>query len=357
MTRTKIIQGIAASCLIGPLVAGGGSAWALTQRVHHAQHSAEMTGAAPRTWHVIAGFSQLLPGQNDNREAVDQFYPRKLTIFPGDKVTWTINALNDAHTVTFAPDAMLRHLEDPQVQAPQKEVNGKTYLIANPAVFFPSSRGPLVETDSGSAKTLLNCGILGPGSAKEQPQTCTITFPNVGTYAYDCLLHSGIPGNEDMDGVIKVVPRPQPKDNTWMVMAGTGNAIDAQDGYFPEDLTIHVGDHVRWKAGGVHFHTVSFGVDPRKIPLFLPVGKTDQGPVLAWNPQVIDPIIPPDGMYSGGVASSGILGLEGNYMNLPGQKFTKTPFALTFVKPGVYTYYCLIHPRMQGTISVLPAGQ
>ena len=29
--------------------------------------------------------------------------------------------------------------------------------------------------------------------------------------------------------------------------------------------------------------------------------------------------------------------------------------ALTFTKPGVYKYYCLVHPGMAGTITVLPA--
>ncbi len=53
------------------------------------------------------------------------------------------------------------------------------------------------------------------------------TFPNVGAYAYDCLLHSAIPGSSDMDGVIKVIARPQPSIHNWTVRAGTGNAIDA----------------------------------------------------------------------------------------------------------------------------------
>jgi plastocyanin len=29
---------------------------------------------------------------------------------------------------------------------------------------------------------------------------------------------------------------------------------------------------------------------------------------------------------------------------------------LTFTKPGVYKYYCLIHPGMAGTITVLAAA-
>lgn len=312
---------------------------------------------APTTWHVIAGFSQLLPSDSGNTEAVDQFYPRTLTIYAGDRVTWTINTRNEVHTITFAPDPMLRKLEDPQTQLSMQMVNGKQQLVVNPAVFFPSAQGPLVEQDSGSAKTLLNCGAIGPAGTPN-PQSCTITFPNAGTYAYDCLLHSAIPGSPDMDGVIKVLPRPQATAHAYTVWAGTGNAIDANDGFWPPHLNIHVGDQVTWKSGGVLLHTVSFGIDPAKTPLFVPAGKGPHGPILAVNPLIAFPIEPKDGVYNGGVASSGVIGLGGNYVNLPGQVFLKAVFSLTFAKPGTYTYYCLVHgPLMKGTITVLPAGQ
>jgi hypothetical protein len=103
---------------------------------------------------------------------------------------------------------------------------------------------------------------------------------------------------------------------------------------------------------------VSFGIDPLKTPLLIPVGQGPRGPILAFNPQVAFPIVPAGGIYNGGVASSGIFGLGGNYANLPGQRFLRAVFSLTFNTPGTYTYYCLVHaPLMKGTITVLPAGQ
>ena len=229
-------------------------------------------------------------------------------------------------------------------------------MVGNPAVLFPSSRGPLVETDSGSAKTLLNCGFIGPAGAPTA-QSCTITFPNLGSFAYDCLLHSGIPGFGDMDGTIKVVPYPMAMNNTWTVHAGSGTPTDANDGFVPDNLTIHVGDKVNWVSGGVLFHTVTFGIDPLKTPTIIPVGNGPNGPILAVNPVVSTPVMPPGGMYAGGVANSGLF-LQGNYLNLPGQKYVTAPFALTFTKAGTYTYYCLVHgPTMKGTITVLAAGQ
>lgn len=104
--------------------------------------------------------------------------------------------------------------------------------------------------------------------------------------------------------------------------------------------------------------TVSFGIDPFKTPLAVPVGTDAHGaPILAFNPRAVTPIVPKGGIYRGGIASSGIFGLGGNYANLPGQAFLKAPFTLTFGTPGIYTYYCLVHaPLMKGTITVLPAG-
>ena len=90
--------------------------------------------------------------------------------------------------------------------------------------------------------------------------------------------------------------------------------------------------------------------------LLVPVGKDAHGaPILAVNPVIAAPVVPAGGIYTGGIASSGIGGLTGNYLNLPGQQFLKAPFTLRFAKPGVYTYYCLVHPGMAGTITVLPA--
>src|SRR6185437_927877 len=162
MRRTALFR-IAAITLVAVLATGSGPAGAQLSRAAHAQRAAAQTmGTQPRTWHVIAGFSQVLPTGNDSTQVVNQFYPRTLTIYQGDRVTWTINARGEVHTVTFGPDPVLRKLEDPNQQVIPTKMGGKTVFVANPAVFFPSARGPLVESDAGSARHLLNCGKIGP---------------------------------------------------------------------------------------------------------------------------------------------------------------------------------------------------
>ena len=363
MRRTNVLGGIGLLCLAGLLIAGAGSALAGAPRAARMHHgAAQMLGPAPRTWRVIAGFTQALPAGNANTEMVNQFYPRTLTIYQGDSVTWTINSRNQYHTVTFGPDSRLRWLENPMNLGYFKVIKGKKVFVTNPAldpIFLPPAHEPLVERDAGFDRTVLSCGIIANSPAFRAPQSCTVTFPNVGTYAYECLFHSDIPGDkEDMDGVVKVIPRPHAVNHVWTVWAGTGNATDEDAGFFPPRLTIQVGDSVTWKAGGAHFHTVTFGLNPRKVPLSMLVGKDAHGrPILADNPLVDLPIMPKGGIYMGGIASSGFYGLGGNYVNFPGQRFLKAHFTLKFGRPGVYRYYCLFHgPLMTGVITVLPAG-
>jgi plastocyanin len=372
-----VLGGIGVLCLAGLFVAGAGAALAGAPRAAGTHHGvAQMLGTTPRTWRVIAGFTQALPPGNANTETVNQFYPHTLTIYQGDSVTWTINAHNEYHTVTFGPEPRLRWLEYPPNSGSFKVINGKKVFAFNPAVipvfFAPSScrpsgrialvcsptRGPLVERDAGFDRTVLSCVMISAPAFPAAPQSCTATFPNVGTYAYVDLDHSGIPGNADVDGVVKVIARPHAVNHVWTVWAGTGSMTDDNTGFFPPSLTIRVRDSVTWKAGGERDHTVTFGLDPRKVSGVVQMGKDAHGrPILGYNPLFLYPIVPKGGIYMGGIASSGFLGLGGNYWGFPGQVFVKAHFTLKFGRPGVYRYYCLDHgPRMTGVITVLPAG-
>ena len=113
MQRSRVRGGLVMGLLIAGLVISSSAARAVSQHGSTAQSHRATAMTMPTTWHVIAGFAQMLPTGNTSTEAVNQFYPRTLTIHPGDKVTWTVNSANEPHIITFAPDPMLRHLEDP----------------------------------------------------------------------------------------------------------------------------------------------------------------------------------------------------------------------------------------------------
>src|SRR5262249_12613274 len=80
------------------------------------------------TFHVLVGFHM---GQLD----LMSFFPKQLTVHPGDTVQWALSTEDDApHTVTF-----LNGNAEPDVVLPFPQPNGPPLLLLNPAVLFPQN--------------------------------------------------------------------------------------------------------------------------------------------------------------------------------------------------------------------------
>jgi plastocyanin len=137
--------------------------------------------------------------------------------------------------------------------------------------------------------------------------------------------------------------------DVWDVQVSGDVATDGimANAFFPGTLTIHQGDTVRWTwATTLAPHTVSFPGPYPPPNIFIPgpqpgsvaggPGFFVQGDVTAGN----------HGSYDGTVATGSGVPLDSD----------APPFTLTFAKPGVYPYLCLIHPGMHGSVEVLPAG-
>jgi plastocyanin len=99
-----------------------------------------------------------------------------------------------------------------------------------------------------------------------------------------------------------------------MVVALTGSADDVEilptvavyDAWFaPRDLVVHQGDTVRWAFGGVLPHTVTAD----------------------------------DGLFDSGILEPGAI------------------FTFTFDELGTYSYSCIVHPSMIGTVTVVPPDE
>lgn len=135
--------------------------------------------------------------------------------------------------------------------------------------------------------------------------------------------------------------RAQPSPMTWKVSIGADSpdhAIQGQD-FYPRTITVNVGDSITFTKGAILEHTVTFlsGTKPPELELPQPDKR------VLFNPEVA---FPQGGKtYDGtGIANSGVLdGLGKSY-------------TLTFTKPGRYAFICLLHPGMQGTVVVQPAG-
>jgi plastocyanin len=129
----------------------------------------------------------------------------------------------------------------------------------------------------------------------------------------------------------------------WHVQMGAGSAnnrlVTLQ--FYPQTLTIDAGDSVTWTAQG-NAHVVAFLSGAPVPPPDDPAATQPAG----------------GSSYDGtGIVRSGLVWPADVAMSpmMMGMS-VPTSYTLTFTAPGSYTYYCLIHPGMQGTVVVQPAG-
>jgi plastocyanin len=276
-------------------------------------------------------------GWGDKDGAAMMFTPKWIDIYVGDTVTWRWTSNLEPHTVSFGPAAMIKKLAD-AMNAPMVSSSGAPVVGAPPQVAYPTM-----------GHTYNGMGYANSGASYKG--TWSLTFTRPGMYKYYCIIHYPY-----MMGMVVVHPRPMGKP--YIVQAGDGEAAGNDQSnmtestqFFPRTLTIHVGDTVTWIGG---FHTVTFGPvalrDQLEMQRIASVQLKNGRTVLAINPKIS---LPSGGAtYDGtGFVNSGILFLRAG----PNSKVPPS-YSLTFTKAGTYEYDCLLHPGMDGSITVLPAG-
>lgn len=135
-------------------------------------------------------------------------------------------------------------------------------------------------------------------------------------------------------------------------------SAEAND-FFPHTVSINVGDSISWQGMSISFHSIDI---PTKggsdLPLILPTGTKVSGlndsggnpfwfngqPNVGFNPQLLAPL--------GGKTYNGSSRVDSGLPLGP-----PTSFKVTFLKPGVYQYFCDVHYDMRGTIVVLPTSK
>jgi plastocyanin len=134
--------------------------------------------------------------------------------------------------------------------------------------------------------------------------------------------------------------------NYTVLVGGNDSAYNAElQGFFPQNITIHVGDKVTWKQNTMDIHTVTFTGGMNKTPDFIIPVPGENGSLMI-NPMVAFPAAPADGMYNGSTyANSAVMG--------PGETQPKN-FSLTFTEAGTYRYVCVVHAgeNMTGQVTV-----
>jgi plastocyanin len=123
-------------------------------------------------------------------------------------------------------------------------------------------------------------------------------------------------------------------------------------GFFPDTVTIHVGDTVRWKRNVNEIHTVTF-LAGTPLPDFTVPAPPGLGSPIMRNPVAVFPNRPANGRYDGTTfANSGIFGPD------PDLYQGVESFELTFTRPGTYSYVCVVHGvRMSGQVNVVHRNQ
>jgi plastocyanin len=143
-------------------------------------------------------------------------------------------------------------------------------------------------------------------------------------------------------GALSLPGRAQSAGTTWKVSVGAetpDHGLQGQD-FYPRAITVNLGDTIAWTKSTVLEHTVTFLSGEKPPALFLP--QPDKR--VLFNPLAAFPQGTAS-YYGTGLANSGVIQAAG-----------KT-YKLTFTKAGRFTYVCLLHPGMEGTVIVQSVGK
>ncbi len=133
--------------------------------------------------------------------------------------------------------------------------------------------------------------------------------------------------------------------NYTVLVGGNDSAYNAElQGFFPQNITVHVGDTVTWKLNTMDIHTVTFTPGMDKLPDFIIPVPGENGSLML-SPIVAFPAVPEGGLYNGSTyANSAVMG--------PDDTQPKN-FSLTFTEAGTYRYICIVHAAENMTGQVI----
>jgi plastocyanin len=309
----------------------------------------------------------------------DSFFPSTTKIHVGDSASYSINGF---HTVSFLAAGQIPkppfipaigNLVSGQLDAASMPFwfNGQPKQIINPEIAFPSGG----KTYNGSG--YLNSGTPTPGGP---PTPFVVKFTKAGTFTFDCLVHPG------MKGVVKVLPKsahvPTAGSDRAAASAQEADAVAkarklakvkppaatvlaGNDGsgpvtwlrFFPQNLKIKAGTTVTFKlASQREIHTITIGPATYTTAIektfTTPQPKPGGPPTLVVNPLGVFPSDPlPLPPYTGSNHGNGF---EGSGVLASGGGPLPSNVKITFTKPGVFGYECVVHEGMDGKITVTP---
>jgi plastocyanin len=304
----------------------------------------------------------------------NQFFPGTVTVHTGDTVKFLPYGFHNADFPKGGGDA--RPLVVPgaaasgQVDAAGAPFwfNGLPTLGLNPAL-LQSNFGKTVKYTGAKA---VNSGL----PLANRPKPFKVRFPQAGKFNYFCDVHPGMKGTvrvkqngavpskrDDARAVDKQVDkavsaarklrRTDPPANT--VLLGAANKAGVEFfGMLPETLTVPLGTTVRFTMSQPSFevHTATFGPgDPDKEPnsYLGQLAASFQG--AEFDPRATfssDPLGAPaaftSALHGNGFWNTGLVDAVPSPLLTAGR--------VTFAQAGNFTFLCLVHPFMKGTVIV-----
>lgn len=331
-------------------------------------------GAVAKTFTVSVGPPRQLPAHLD----MDAFFPSALTVHVGDSVRFAIHGFHD---VAYLPPGAA----PPPLAIPAPGVTSGN--VRDPAGMpFWFDAAPRLEVNpavgqaaGGSTLTPRRYMNSGLPSRNKLTETYVLRFTQAGSFRLFCLVHRG------MSAIVRVVPRRRPtpsaaqvrataraqlraalrlarrleriKPPRLEVLAGHDSGPVAWMRFFPEHLRIRAGQTVQFTVDSEHEgHTITFGPEAYtgaiERTLVEPQPVAGGPPALIFNPLGVYRSDPPGALladtgtnHGNGFLNSGLLDTDPHTPN-------PSSVRITFTKPGTYRFECVIHPNMDGTVTV-----
>ncbi len=306
------------------------------------------------------------------------FFPSSVAVHVGDRVRFVPNGFHNVHfpgstgkpSAPFIPTGQTIAGINDEAGAPFF-FNGLPELSANPQIFAPGgSLGKTVVTDGTKE-------IQSGAPISDRPKPMVVRFTKAGLFRYVCDIHPGMRGTVRVSAKSVRVPSAAadarrvrlqgaraitvakrfknvkaPANTVNLGLAGPGGV--SLSAFSPSKLTVAVGTTVtfRMAKGDTEVHTATAGPgNPERQPksylgvltASLESPKTDQRALypsdLPPAPAALTPALHGNGFWNSGALDS----------------IAATPLGsssqVRVAAAGTYTFYCLIHPFMRGTIT------
>jgi plastocyanin len=312
---------------------------------------------------------------------VNDFFPHGTTIRVGDSIKFVPTGFHTVDIPRKGGSALALFLPTGQAIAAVNDAAGAAFWFnGQPQVGFNPQLAP--PGLFGKKATFTGAKRVESGlPLSEKPRPFRVKFLKTGTYTYYCDVHVG------MKGTIKVVSKngevPSAREDkaalktqiastlktakrlVHTVVQGNNVEIGASGAggvesfaFFPANKSVKAGTTVTFRMSSKSFevHTATAGPgNPETEPASY-LGSIEaglEGPVL--DARAIYPSEMPGSIaaltptfHGNGFWNSGALDSSSTTPALPSSN------SVTFSTAGTYTFYCLIHPFMKGTVTVTP---